>query len=86
MRYSFVCPKDREHPGKEVEHSINEDHPVLHCGICGEVMIRDFKAPLMVGRTPDPGGMIVDYLEYNRKRKKAGMPRYSPFKIKRPPE
>ena len=85
MRYDYYCPADPEHPIVEKEHSMKDD-PVFNCEACGEVMKRKLTVPLMVGRTPDPGGMIVDYLEHNRKRKKAGMPRYSPFKIKRPPE
>lgn len=86
MRYDFVCPKDKEHPGVEIQHSMHEDHPVLHCEICGEVMIRDYKVPLMAGRTPDPPGMIIDYLDHNWHRKRAGLPKFSPGKVKRPPE
>ena len=85
MRYDYFCPADPEHPVIEVEHSMKDDPEIL-CEVCKEVMKRKFVVPLMMGRTPDPPGMIMDYLDYNRKRKKAGMPRYSPYKIKRPPE
>ncbi len=86
MRYDFVCSVDRQHPEVEIQHSIKEDHPELHCERCGEVMIRNYKPPIMVGRTPDPPGMIQEYLEHNWHRKRAGMPKYSPDKVKRPPE
>jgi hypothetical protein len=86
MKYDFVCKVDPDHPVVMIEHSIKEDHPDLECEVCGEEMIRKYAVPLFAGRTPDGGETIIQYLEYNRKRKKAGMPRFSPYKIRRPPE
>ena len=86
MIYEFRCGADPEHPVVEITHSIKEDHPVMACEICGEKMIRLFSNPLMAGRTPDPPGMIQAYLEHNWHRKRAGMPKFSPDKVKRPPE
>ena len=87
MKYDFMCSADPgHHPVIEVQHSMHEEHPEIKCEICGEVMIRKYSDILMAGRTPDPGGMIVDYLDHNWHRKKAGLPRWSPHKIRRPPE
>lgn len=36
--YVYGC-KDKEHPKKEVTHSVKED-PVIKCDTCGEVMHR----------------------------------------------
>ena len=87
MRYDFVCPDaPEEHPVVEIRHSIKEEHPVLHCEICGEVLIRKYGNLSYAGRAPDPPGMIQAYLNHNWKRKRAGLSKFSPHKIKRPPE
>lgn len=78
--YIYGCDENREHPRVEVAHGVNES-PSYTCRECGAGMHR-IPQPFRFGM--QAGQIIVDWLEDNYRRKRAGKPLVNKYKVTRP--
>jgi len=75
--YIYGCDQDKDHARIEKAHGMMEDPEVL-CS-CGARMHRVPQAAEHF-----VGGVLLDWMNHNYNRYRAGKPRFSPYKVMRP--
>jgi hypothetical protein len=78
--YVYGC-EDKTHPRSVVIHKMF-DNPVIPCSLCGTPMHRIPQPLLGIGYNATE--VLVDWMEDNYKRKRAGRALNSPEKVQRP--
>ena len=77
--YVYGC-LNKEHPRVELTHGMN-DNPVVKCDVCGAVMHR---VPQPARFYMNPEGILLDWMDENYKRFRAGKKPINPYKANRP--
>ena len=80
--YVYACPKDKRHPRKAVSHGMKEN-PTVKCEKCQATM-RRVPQPFRFGMLGSADRMVVNWLDNNAQRKRAGLPLVNKYKCSHP--